>query len=60
LYIAGIIKADECRWLLTEYNEIYGLNLNKLAIDQGIQQSTSAAGTSIDSVLKILLTSAQE
>ncbi|KAF6030700.1 C1orf87 [Bugula neritina] len=56
----GIIKADECRWLLTEYNEIYGLNLNKLAIDQGIQQSTSAAGTSIDSVLKILLTSAQE
>lgn len=54
-----MMKADECKWLVTEYNDIYGLSIPKDTIDRGIINATSAQGTSIDSILKEFLQSAQ-
>lgn len=55
----GMLKPDECRWLLTEYNDIYSLSIPKDVLEDSIKSSSTAQGTSIDSILKEILQTVQ-
>ncbi|XP_067936761.1 uncharacterized protein C1orf87-like isoform X1 [Watersipora subatra] len=55
----GMLKPDECRWLLTEYNDIYGLSIPKDVLEDSLKSSSTAQGTSIDSILKEILQTVQ-
>lgn len=57
--LVGYIKPDEARWLITEYNDIYGLQFDPLFIEASIKKNSAADGTHIDHLLKDLLQSAQ-
>ena len=59
ILVEGVMKVDECRWLVTEYNDIYGLNISKDIIDHSIQASSNNQGTNIDNILKEILQSVQ-
>ena len=50
---------DECRWLVSEYNDIYGLSMAKDSIEQCIKTSSNSQGTHIDTLLKELLQTVQ-
>lgn len=49
------MKADKCNWLITEYNEIYDLQLNPIDIERAINRNNTLSGTEIDGLLQNLL-----
>ena len=50
------MKAEKCKWLVTEYNEIYDLQLQADDVDRSISFNTTTSGTVIDGLLRDLLT----
>lgn len=55
LCVVGFAKADECKWLVNEYNDIYRLDLNSQFIDQCIDNNTTKQGVDIDALLRDML-----
>jgi len=51
----GSMKQDQCRWLITEYNDIYDLRLDGSSVDHCINRNTTNSGTEIDGLLQSLL-----
>ncbi|KAF6018615.1 C1orf87 [Bugula neritina] len=51
----GSMKAEQCRWLISEYNEIFDLQLQPEEIAHCIHRNTTASGTEIDGLLQHLL-----
>ncbi|XP_067930284.1 uncharacterized protein [Watersipora subatra] len=51
----GSMKPEKCNWLVTEYNEIYDLQLPAEDVTRCIQLNTTTSGTVIDGLLQHLL-----
>lgn len=49
------MKADQCKWFITEYNDIYGLRFNPSVIEACVNKNTTTSGTEIDGLLSSLL-----